>query len=60
MAKNGVSAMDRTEPALKQPYKMDIARPRISGGTHLHSMRLLLMAALGCYIKSQPCMAAHL
>ena len=38
VAKNGVRAMERTEPALKHPYKIDMARPLFSAGTHLQAV----------------------
>ena len=37
VAKSGVRAIERTEPALKHPYKMDMARPLFSAGTHLQA-----------------------
>lgn len=37
VAKSGVKAIERTEPALKHPYKMDMARPLFSAGTHLQA-----------------------
>lgn len=41
VANIGVKAIERTEPALKQPYKMDMARPLFSAGTHLQSATTL-------------------